>query len=73
MKPSAPITLWAIEIRSARSWWINYATIKRTRKQAIAAYKANFSYPALGEEVWSKSYAAGDIRPVRVTVEVARP
>jgi len=42
MKSPLPITMWAVIVKSARSQWIHWTTLDRTRKGAWEKYKAEW-------------------------------
>lgn len=38
MKPANSVVMWAVICRGSRAEWINYQTIRRTRRDAWAVY-----------------------------------
>lgn len=60
--------LWAIAIKPKRGdWWINYTTIHRTKRDAIAAYSKTWR---AGRKYYERERLAGKVRAVKVAVRI---
>lgn len=55
MSPARPVAMWAAVVRSTRTEWIHYLTIRRTRAEARAAYL----------EQWEPEYRPKALKNVR--------
>lgn len=64
MKPAKPITMWAAVVSNPRGEWIHRNTLRRTRKEARAAYLDQWA-------PWTHKKVLKRIRFARVTVALA--
>lgn len=67
MKTAAPSSLWAVVVRSARTEWIYWPSISRTRRGAWIQYLGNYTPEA--KAAAEKERRSGRLRLARVRVE----
>lgn len=66
VKPAGKMMMWAVIVRGERSEWINWETIRRTRKDAWRAYCSMWENP----EYPAKAKKTGRVRLASVIVRV---
>lgn len=71
MKPASPVPAWAVVVRSHRSEWIHWHTVKQTRAEAWEAFCNG--YAAWDRPELEKQRRAGRYRLARVTVALEVP
>jgi hypothetical protein len=70
MRKIAPVRMWAVVVIQKRSEWINWNTIRRTRKEAAEAWLADWipEYAAKERKKRNKTWRTA---PVIVSAEEA--
>ena len=63
-------TYWAVQIKTVRSSYIEHAFIRPLRREAFNEWWADNVKTAEDWEYWSRRVQAGEVKAVKVNVEV---
>jgi len=55
--------VWVIQRRSRRRWWPSIGLVRRTKREAIAAFKELYED---GDRQWKRQREAGEVRCIWV-------
>ena len=71
MMRQMPYAGWCIFARNSRTEWPMHFTFRRTRKEAIAAWKAEFMHPERAEAIFGMRVADGSMRVGRAVMQAS--